>query len=110
MGLRYQPRAACMRFTRASTKLIRGMDGVLTPQPIDAPGYEYDALGRARGLLIEGAATNFLRYSTAFDNVLWEKNAGISIGPSAIAAPDGSMSAMVPVSYTHLTLPTTPYV
>ena len=95
MGLRYQPLAACMRFTRASTKLIRGMDGVLATRPIDAPGYEYDALGRARGLLIEGAATNKLRYSTAFYNVLWEKNAGISIGPSAIAAPDGSMSAMV---------------
>lgn len=94
MGLRYQPLAACMKFTRASSKLIRGMDGVLSPQPIDAPGFDHDALGRARGLLIEGAATNKLRYSTAFDNVLWEKNAGISIGPSAIAAPDGSMSAM----------------
>ncbi|WP_417824404.1 phage head spike fiber domain-containing protein [Thalassospira lucentensis] len=95
MGLRYQPLAACMKFARASTKLIRGMDGVLAAQPTDAPGYEYDVLGRARGLLIEGAATNFLRYSTAFDNVLWEKNAGVSIGPSAIAAPYGSVSAMV---------------
>ena len=94
MGLRYQPLAACMKFTRASTKLIRGMDGVLSPQPIDAPGYEYDGLGRARGLLIEGAATNLLRYSTAFDNALWEKNAGVSVTASTVVAPDGSMSAM----------------
>lgn len=94
MGLRYQPLAACMKFTRASSKLIRGMDGVLSPQPIDAPGFDHDALGRARGLLIEGVATNLLRYSTAFTNVLWEKNAGVNIGPSAIAAPDGSVSAM----------------
>ncbi|WP_415749013.1 phage head spike fiber domain-containing protein [Thalassospira lucentensis] len=94
MGLRYQPLAACMKFTRASTKLIRGMDGMLQSCAIDTPGFDHDALGRARGLLIEGAATNKLRYSTAFDNVLWEKDAGISIGPSAIAAPDGSVSAM----------------
>ena len=94
MGLRYQPLAACLNLSRASTKLIRGMDGMLQSCAVDVPGFDHDALGRARGLLIEGAATNFLRYSTAFDNVLWEKNAGVSIGPSAIAAPDGSVSAM----------------
>lgn len=94
MGLRYQPLAACMKFTRASTKLIRGMDGMLATQPIDAPGFDHDALGRARGLLIEGAATNKLRYSTAFTNVLWEKNAGVGVTASTVAAPDGSMSAM----------------
>jgi len=95
MGLRYQPLAACMNFARASTKLIRGMDGVLAAQPTDVPGFEYDAVGRARGLLIEGAATNKLRYSTAFDNALWEKNAGVSVTASTVVAPDGSMSAMV---------------
>lgn len=95
MGLRYQPLATCLKHARASTKRVRGRDGVLQTCPIDVPGYDHDALGRARGLLIEGAATNLLRYSTGFDNGLWEKNAGVSVSPGSIAAPDGSMSAMV---------------
>ncbi|NIZ01216.1 phage head spike fiber domain-containing protein [Thalassospira lucentensis] len=95
MGLRYQPLSACLTFRRASTKLIFGRDGVLQTRAIDVPGDDYDALGRAKGLLIEGAATNLLRYSTAFSNGLWQKDAGVSVTESAIAAPDGSMTAMV---------------
>lgn len=95
MGLRYQPLSACLTFRRASTKLIFGRDGVLQIRAIDVPGDDYDALGRAKGLLIEGAATNLLRYTTAFSNGLWQKDAGVSVAESAIAAPDGSMTAMV---------------
>ena len=50
--------------------------------------------GGGWGLLIEGAATNLLRYSNAFDNALWEKDSGVSVTSSTIAAPDGSETAM----------------
>lgn len=93
MGLRYQPLAACMNVTRASIKLIRGADGLIAPLGNDQPGFDHDRLGRRLGLLIEGAATNLLRHSKAFDNALWEKDGGVVIGNSAIAAPDGSLDA-----------------
>jgi len=95
MGLRYQPLAASIRFARASFKLIRGEDGLLETLGNDQPGFDHDALGRRLGLLIEASATNLLRYSTDFSNVLWEKNAGVTVGPSAIMAPDGSNNAML---------------
>lgn len=94
MGLRYQPLAACMKLARASTKLIRGANGLIAPLGNDQLGFDHDALGRRLGLLIEGAATNLLRHSKAFDNPLWEKDGGVVIGNSAIAAPDGSLDAM----------------
>ncbi|WP_296992880.1 phage head spike fiber domain-containing protein [Thalassospira sp. UBA1131] len=94
MGLRYQPLAACMNVSRASTKLVRGQNGLLETRAIDEPAYDHDRLGRRLGLLIEGAATNLLRYSTTFDNALWEKNSGVVVSASTIAAPDGSQTAM----------------
>ncbi|MBC05965.1 hypothetical protein [Thalassospira sp.] len=94
MGLRYQPLAAGMSVARASTKLVRGPNGLLEIRAVDEPAYDHDGLGRRLGLLIEGAATNLLRYSTAFDNALWEKNSGVTVTSSAVAAPDGSLTAM----------------
>lgn len=94
MGLRYQPLAACMNVSRASTKLIRSENGLLATRAIDEPGYDHDGVGRRLGLLIEGAATNLLRYSCGFDNALWEKDSGVMVAASTIAAPDGSQSAM----------------
>ena len=94
MGLRYQPLAACMKLARASTKLIRGANGLIAPLGNDQPGFDHDALGRRLGLLIEWAATNLLRHSKAFDNPLWEKDGGVVIGNSVLAAPDGSLDAM----------------
>ncbi|MEQ9345633.1 MAG: hypothetical protein RIG26_04225 [Thalassospira sp.] len=93
MGLRYQPLGTCVKLSRASTKLIRGENGLLQSHAIDQPGFDHDALGRRRGILIEGPATNQLRYSNDFTNALWEKNAGVTITSSLIAAPDGSMGA-----------------
>ncbi|MBX2831270.1 MAG: hypothetical protein KTR23_08845 [Rhodospirillales bacterium] len=93
MGLRYQPLGACVKLSRASTKLIRGGNGLLQSHAIDQPGYDHDELGRNRGLLIEGPATNEFRYSNAFDNALWEKNAGVAISSSLVVAPDGSQTA-----------------
>ncbi|MDG4718075.1 MULTISPECIES: phage head spike fiber domain-containing protein [Thalassospira] len=94
MGLRYQPLAACMQVSCASAKLIRGESGLIETLGNDQPGYDHDVPGRRLGLLIEGAATNLLRYSRDFSNVLWEKNSGVSVAPSAVAAPDGSLNAM----------------
>ncbi|WP_336233496.1 phage head spike fiber domain-containing protein [Thalassospira sp. CH_XMU1458] len=94
MGLRYQPLSACMNVSRASTKLVHGRNGLLETRAIDEPAYDHDRLGRRLGLLIEGAATNLLRYSLGFDNALWEKNSGVVVSASTIAAPDGSQTAM----------------
>ncbi|RCK24604.1 hypothetical protein TH8_13570 [Thalassospira profundimaris] len=95
MGLRYQPLAAAMTVARASSKMIGAENGLITTLGNDQPGFDHDRLGRRKGLLIEGAATNLLRYSRDFSNALWEKNAGVSIAPSAVAAPDGSSDAML---------------
>lgn len=93
MGMRYAPLASGLRVGRASPKIVRGADGILHEIAIDMPGHDHDALGRARGLLIEGTAVNLLRYSAAFANPLWEKDAGVSVSASGVAAPDGSMNA-----------------
>jgi len=93
MGMRYAPLESCLRVGRASPKILRGADGSLTGIGVDMPGHDHDALGRAKGLLIEGAASNLLRYSAAFSNPLWEKDAGVSLATSGVAAPDGSITA-----------------
>ncbi|WP_417835188.1 phage head spike fiber domain-containing protein [Thalassospira xiamenensis] len=93
MGMRYAPLESCLRVTRGSPKILRGADGILREIGVDVPGHDHDALGRAKGLLIEAAASNLLRYSTAFSNPLWEKEAGVSVSTSGVAAPDGSMTA-----------------
>ena len=93
MGMRYAPLESCLRVGRASPKIVRGSDGILAEIGADMPGHDHDVLGRARGLLIEAAAVNLLRYSAAFSNPLWEKDAGVSVATSGVAAPDGSMTA-----------------
>ncbi|KZB51419.1 phage head spike fiber domain-containing protein [Thalassospira xiamenensis] len=93
MGMRYAPLESCLRVTRASPKIVRGADGILHEIGVDIPGHDHDVLGRAKGLLIEGAASNLLRYSADFANPLWEKDAGVSVTTSAVAAPDGSITA-----------------
>ncbi|MCK2166412.1 phage head spike fiber domain-containing protein [Thalassospira xiamenensis] len=93
MGMRYAPLESCLRVTRASPKIVRGSDGILAEIGVDVPGHDHDALGRAKGLLIEGAASNLLRYSADFANPLWEKDAGVVVATSGVAAPDGSMNA-----------------
>lgn len=93
MGMQYAPLESCLRVTRASPRIVRGSDGVLATIGADIPGHDHDALGRAKGLLIEGAASNLLRYSADFANPLWEKDAGVVVATSGVAAPDGSMNA-----------------
>lgn len=93
MGMRYAPLESCLRVTRASPKIVRGADGFLREIGVDVPGHDHDGLGRAKGLLIEAAASNLLRYSTSFSNPLWEKDAGVVVATSGVAAPDGSITA-----------------
>ncbi len=93
MGMRYVPLESCLRVARGSAKIVRQQNGVLGEIGIDEAGHDHDDLGRARGLLIEGAASNLLRYSTAFSNAIWEKDAGVSVSVSGLAAPDGSTGA-----------------
>ncbi|MCC9623930.1 hypothetical protein LPB41_19805 [Thalassospira sp. MA62] len=96
MGRRFQPLSACVQVTRTSDKYVHGANGILTQIPTNQPAYDHDSLGRSQGILIEGAATNLLRYSCAFDNALWEKDSSVNIVASpnsTIAAPDGSLTA-----------------
>lgn len=93
MGMRYAPLESCLRVTRASPKILRGADGFLREIGVDVPSHDHDGLGRAKGLLIEGAASNLLRYSADFANPLWEKDAGVVVAASLVAAPDGSITA-----------------
>ncbi|MFC4235142.1 hypothetical protein ACFOY8_07885 [Thalassospira xianhensis] len=93
MGMRYAPLESCLRVTRGSPKILRGPNGILAGIGVDIPGHDHDELGRAKGLLIEGAASNLLRYSASFSNPLWEKDAGVVVAMSAVAAPDGSITA-----------------
>jgi hypothetical protein len=57
------------------------------------PRFDYDPVTLApRGLLIEEARTNVLRYSEQIDNADWTK-VGATISTNATAAPDGTTNA-----------------
>lgn len=57
-------------FSRASTGTFIGPDGVVKTAQINEPRFNYDSLGRARGLLIEQSATNVVNFSESFDTVV----------------------------------------
>lgn len=82
---------------RASIGYWSDAGGVLRAAPVDAPRFDYDAAGAAKGLLIEAAASNFLPWSVDVAGH-WGVDAGGSaaipvITAAAAAAPDGSITA-----------------
>jgi hypothetical protein len=80
-------------FARASTGTYFDSQGVLQTAAIDAPRFDHDPVtGEAKGLLIEGASTNLLTYSEAFDNAAWSKS-NATITANATTAPDGTTTA-----------------
>lgn len=80
-------------FSRASSATYFNAAGLLVTAANDVPRFDYDPITHAlRGLLIEGAATNYLKYSEQFDNVIWGKG-NCTITPNAAIAPDGNMTA-----------------
>lgn len=80
-------------FSRASSALSTNRNGLLESVVANAPRIEYDRLtGRCLGLLIEGARTNQLTYSSDASDASWSKNSG-STATAPITAPDGTTSA-----------------
>lgn len=72
-------------FSRATTATYIDKAGVLRTAAIDEPRFE------RQGLLIEGQATNNLRYSGDLNNAVWTVAQGTR---SAQTAPDGSSGAV----------------
>jgi len=57
------------------------------------PRFDYDpATLAARGLLVEEARTNLLTYSERFENAAWAKSNCSITTPTAIVAPDGTLT------------------
>ena len=80
-------------FTRSTTATYFDADGVLQTAAINVPRIGYDPSTHAHtGLILEGAATNLLRYSEQFDNAVNGNWQG-SITPNVTTAPDGMATA-----------------
>ncbi|MDP2697581.1 hypothetical protein [Thalassospira sp.] len=94
MAMRVLPLTGTLTVGRASPKMVRNPGGILIPVLVDQPAFDHDAAGRPLGLLIEEARSNLLRHSNSFSNILWERDGGVTVSASAIAAPDGAAHAM----------------
>jgi hypothetical protein len=76
-------------FTRASIGAHADRSGVLRYRPANTPRFWHNSDdGTSLGMLAEGAATNLLLWSEAFDNVAWTKTA-CTLAPNAVVSPDG---------------------
>jgi hypothetical protein len=90
--------SSLVTFTRASTGTYFNSSGVLSSAAIDAARFDYNpSTLAARGLLVEGQATNLMLRSGAMDNAIWE---GFNNGAGTDArtansgtAPDGTNTA-----------------
>ncbi|MFH1805354.1 MAG: hypothetical protein ABID63_10755 [Pseudomonadota bacterium] len=94
MAMRFLPLTGTLNVVRASPKMVRNPQGLLTIIPADQAAFDHDGDGRPLGLLIEESRSNLLRHSNDFTNGLWERDGGVTVSASAIAAPDGSANAM----------------
>ena len=81
-----------VNFTRSSTGVYTGFDGILRYAGIDEPRFEHDASGNSLGLLIEPQRTNLVAYSQDFDNAYWQKTIVI-VSADSTMAPDGTTTA-----------------
>jgi hypothetical protein len=86
-----------VNFSRSSTGVYTGYDGVLKYAGISEPRFDYGASGNSLGLLIEEQRTNLIKYSQNFSHSTWNKVAWAgcltTITPDATAAPDGTLTA-----------------
>jgi len=86
-----------VNFSRSSTGVYTGYDGILKYAGINEPRFDHDASGNSLGLLIEEQRTNLVTYSRDFDNAAWTKySGGTGSAPIVTAnqaiAPDGTMT------------------
>jgi len=74
-----------VNFSRSSTGVYTGYDGILKYAGINEPRFDYDASANSLGLLIEEQRTNLALYS---DSISSWPSSGVSVSSDAIAAPD----------------------
>ena len=68
-----------LTFTRSTTGTYINSSGYVTSAAINAPRFDYDPTTlTARGLLIEGSASNILQYSVAVDQSPWFTAGGVT--------------------------------
>lgn len=80
-------------FTRASSATYFDDKGVMRTALAGVPRIDHDPVtGECKGLLLEEARTNLLKYSEQLDNDTWLKTQS-SITKNAIVAPDGTLTA-----------------
>ena len=88
----YDSATDLITFSRASGATFLGSNGLLQTAANNVPRIEYDATGAVKGLLIEVARTNILRYSSDYTGVDWTKN-GTTATASAGVSPSGLTDA-----------------
>ena len=69
-----------------------GLYVATTTTALGAPRFEWDTSGNIVGLVAEGARTNLVLWSEAFNNVAFTKNRS-SVSANSIAGPDGNTTA-----------------
>lgn len=85
-----------------TTQIHREYAPTLKTAAANAPRFEYDADGNAKGLLIEAQATNLQRYGSAVGS--WSTRYNVTIGTNTAIAPDGSLNADLIIANSNNTL------
>lgn len=81
-------------FARGSEASYFDAQGVLRFAAAGVPRITHDPVtGECLGLLVEGAATNSIKYSQNFENAAWFKGGGVSLAPEKVLGIDGELSA-----------------
>ena len=78
--------------TRATTATRVNSAGLVESMGNNVPRLDYSN-GTCPSLLVEPQRTNYINYSSSFDNAAWEKQLGASVTANTTTAPDGTMSA-----------------
>jgi hypothetical protein len=78
--------------TRATTATRVNSAGLVESIGNNVPRLDYSN-GTCPSLLVEPQRTNYINYSSSFDNAAWEKQLGASVTANTTTAPDGTMSA-----------------
>lgn len=87
------PPASAFDFARGSAGTYFDADGLLQTAGTNVLRFDHDPVTlEPRGALIEGARTNSITRSEAFENAAWTKSRA-SVTANATVAPDGEMSA-----------------
>lgn len=84
-----------VEFTRVSNATYWDPLGTLQTAGPNEPRFDYDPVtGESLGLLVEGQATNLLRWSEDFNNTLWVNDPSmVVVVPNDHVAPNGLMEA-----------------